>query len=100
MSVQMARQPVEAERLRSTSFDVSRTAGTVFIHRDRVRSRINDPLHIERSPADVLSTLPDPTTNVGLELWDVAQGAILGQLRPTPTCEPSRPSTRFNKTFP
>ena len=31
-------------------------------------SRIRDPLHVERSPSYVLSTLPDPTTNVGLEL--------------------------------
>jgi hypothetical protein len=31
-------------------------------------SRIRDPLHVERSPSYVLSTLSDPTTNVGLEL--------------------------------
>jgi outer membrane receptor for ferrienterochelin and colicins len=70
------RQPVEAERGRSTSFDVSRTDGPVSYTATVFASRINDPLHVERSPAYVLSTLADPTTNVGLEL--------LGTLRKAP----------------
>ena len=62
------RQPVEAERGLSASFDVSRTDGPLSYTATVFASRINDPLHVERSPSYVLSTLPDPTTNVGLEL--------------------------------
>ena len=42
----------------------------------RVHTRPHLSQHVERSPAYVLSTLPDPTTNVGLEL--------LGTLRKEP----------------
>ena len=70
------RQPVEAERGLSASFDLSRTDGPVSYTATLFASRINDPLHVERSPSYVLSTLPDPTTNVGLEL--------LGTLRREP----------------
>ena len=69
-------QPVEAERGRSTSFDLSRQDGPLSYTATVFASRINDPLHVERSPSYVLSTLPDPTTNVGLEL--------LGTLRKAP----------------
>ena len=62
------RQPVEAERGLSASFDVSRTDGPLSYTATLFASRINDPVHVERSPSYVLSTLPDPTTNVGLEL--------------------------------
>ena len=62
------RQPIEAERGLSASFDVSRTDGPLSYTATLFASRINDPLHVERSPSYVLSTLPDPTTNVGLEL--------------------------------
>ena len=62
------RRPVEAERGLSTSFDVSRTDGPLSYTATLFASRIRDPLHVERSPLYVLSTLPDPTTNVGLEL--------------------------------
>ncbi len=70
------RQPVEAERGLSASFDVSRTDGPVSYTATLFASRVNDPLHVERSPSYVLSTLPDPTTNLGLEL--------LGTLRKEP----------------
>ena len=70
------RQPVEAERGLSASFDVSRTDGPLSYTATLFASRINDPLHVERSPSYVLSTLPNPTTNVGLEL--------LGTLRKEP----------------
>ena len=70
------RQPVEAERGLSASFDLSRTDGPLSYTATVFASRIDDPLHVERSPAYVLSTLPDPTTNVGLEL--------LGTLRREP----------------
>ena len=62
------RQPVEAERGLSASFDLSRTDGPLSYTATVFASRIDDPLHVERSPAYLLSTLPDPTTNVGLEL--------------------------------
>ena len=70
------RRPVEAERGLSASFDLSRTDGPLSYTATVFASRINDPLHVERSPSYVLSTLPDPTTNVGLEL--------LGTLRKAP----------------
>jgi iron complex outermembrane receptor protein len=70
------RQPVEAERGLSASFDVSRTDGPLSYTATLFASRITDPLHVERSPSYVLSTLPDPTTNAGLEL--------LGTLRKEP----------------
>ena len=62
------RRPLEAERGLSASFDVSRTDGPLSYTATLFASRIRDPLHVERSPSYVLSTLPDPTTNVGLEL--------------------------------
>ena len=62
------RRPLEAERGLSTSFDVSRTDGPLSYTATVFASRIRDPLHVERSPTYVLSTLPDPTTNIGLEL--------------------------------
>ncbi len=62
------RLPLQAERGLSTSFDVTRTDGPLSFTATVFASRIRDPLHVERSPLYVLSTLPDPTTNVGLEL--------------------------------
>jgi iron complex outermembrane receptor protein len=62
------RRPLKAERGLSTSFDVSRTDGPLSYTATLFASRIRDPLHVERSPWYALSTLPDPTTNVGLEL--------------------------------
>lgn len=62
------RRPLKAERGLSTSFDVSRTDGPMSYTATLFASRIRDPLHAERSPSYLLSTLPDPTTNVGLEL--------------------------------
>ena len=70
------RQPLEAERGLSASFDLSRTDGPLSYTATVFASRIKDPMHVERSPSYVLSTLPDPTTNVGLEL--------LGTLRKAP----------------
>jgi outer membrane receptor for ferrienterochelin and colicins len=70
-------QPVEAERGLSASFDVSRTDGPLSYTATVFASRINDSLHVERSPSYVLSTLPDPTTNVGLELLGTLRKASL-----------------------
>jgi iron complex outermembrane receptor protein len=70
------RQPVEAERGLSASFDVSRTDGPLSYTATLFFSRVNDPLHVRRSPSYVLSTLADPSTHAGLEL--------LGTLRKEP----------------
>ncbi len=69
-------RPLDAERGLSASFDVSRTDGPISYTATLFASRVNDPLYVERSPSYVLSTLADPTTNVGLEL--------LGTLRRAP----------------
>jgi len=61
-------RPLKAERGLSSSFDLSRTDGPMSYTATLFASRVNDPMHVERSPSYVLSTLPDPTTNVGLEL--------------------------------
>jgi iron complex outermembrane receptor protein len=70
------RQPLEAERGSSASFDLSRTVGPLSYTATLFASRIKDPIHVVRSPSYVLLNLPDPTTNVGLEL--------LGTLRREP----------------
>lgn len=62
------RQPLEAERGLSASFDLSRSVGPLSYTATLFASRIADPLEVERSPAYLLRTLPDPTTNVGVEL--------------------------------
>jgi outer membrane receptor for ferrienterochelin and colicins len=70
------RRPLEAERGLSASFDLSRTDGPLSYTATMFASRIYNPLHVERSPSYLLTTLPDPTTNLGLEL--------LGTLRREP----------------
>lgn len=68
--------PLDAERGLSASFDLSRTDGPLSYTATFFASRIGDPIHVERSPSYVLSSLPDPTTNIGFEL--------LGTLRREP----------------
>lgn len=68
--------PLDAERGLSAAFDLSRTDGPLSYTATLFASRVSDPMHVERSPAYVVSTLPDPTTNVGVEL--------LGTLRREP----------------
>ena len=71
-------QPLEAERGLSASFDLSRTDGPLSYTATLFASRVNDPMHVERSPSYVLSTLPDPTTNVGPRAaGDAAARAVL-----------------------
>jgi outer membrane receptor for ferrienterochelin and colicins len=70
------RKPLEAERGLSASFDVSRTDGPSSYTVTLFASRVSDPMHVERSPLYLLRTLPEPTTNVGIEL--------LGTLRRPP----------------
>jgi outer membrane receptor for ferrienterochelin and colicins len=62
-------RPLEAERGLSASFDVTRTDGPFSYTATVFASRIEDPVHVERSPAYVLHNLVDPTTNVGAELF-------------------------------
>ena len=69
-------KPLDAERAVSASFDLSRTDGPLSYTATLFASRVSDPMHVERSPSYVLSTLAGPTTNVGLEL--------LGTLRREP----------------
>jgi outer membrane receptor for ferrienterochelin and colicins len=70
------KQPLVAERGLSASFDLSRTDGPLSYTATLFASRIAEPVHVQRSPSYVLRNLPDPTTNVGLEL--------LGTLRREP----------------
>ena len=70
------RLPIAAERGFSASWDVSRTDGPLSYTATLFASRIGDPMHVERSPSYVMSTLTAPTTNVGAEL--------LGTLRREP----------------
>ena len=67
--------PLEAERGRSVSIDVTRTHGPLSATATIFGSRIDDPVHVDRSTY-VMRTLDHPTTNVGLEL--------LGTLRQAP----------------
>jgi outer membrane receptor for ferrienterochelin and colicins len=60
--------PLKAERGVSTSIDVTRTDGPLSYTATIFTSRINDALHVERSPQYVLSNLTGPTTNRGGEL--------------------------------
>jgi iron complex outermembrane receptor protein len=61
-------RPLEAERGLSASLDVTRTDGPFSYTATLFTSRIEDPVHVERSPTYVLRNLVDPTTNVGAEL--------------------------------
>jgi iron complex outermembrane receptor protein len=67
--------PLEAERALSASFDLSRTDGPLSYTATLFASRIDDPIDVERSPSYVLSTSPDPTTNVGVELLSTLRRA-------------------------
>ena len=59
--------PLRAERGRSVSFDLTRTQGPAAYTATLFASRIEDPVHVDRSTY-VLRNLDDPTTNVGVEL--------------------------------
>jgi iron complex outermembrane receptor protein len=59
---------LEAERGLSASFDLTRTDGPFSYTATVFGSRIEDPIHVERSGEYVLRNLVDPTINVGAEL--------------------------------
>ena len=60
-------EPLRVERGRSTSIDVTRVHGPFALTTTFFRSRIADPIHVERSTY-TLRNLMDPTTNIGMEL--------------------------------
>jgi len=74
-NLQMPR-PLEAERGRSFSVDLTRTAGPLSTTATFFRSSISHPLHVERTTEYSIGNLADPTTNTGVEL--------LGTLRRAP----------------
>ena len=59
--------PLRAERGRSVSIDLTRALGPTAWTATLFRSRIADPVHVDRSTY-VLRNLDHPTTNTGLEL--------------------------------
>ena len=67
--------PLRAERGRSVSIDLTRTLGPTSYTATLFRSRIVDPVHVDRATY-VMRNLDHPTTNIGLEL--------LGTLRQPP----------------
>ena len=70
------RRPLEAERGRSLSIDLTRTAGPLSTTATFFRSSISHPVHVERTTEYSIGNLSDPTTNTGVEL--------LGTLRRAP----------------
>jgi len=62
------RRPLDAERSVNGSFDLSRTDGPLSYTATVFAARVAHPTHVARSPAYVLSSLPEPTTTSGLEL--------------------------------
>jgi iron complex outermembrane receptor protein len=69
-------RPLIAEEGRSASVDLSRADGPIVSTVTLFASRVDHPLHVERAAGLVMTNLPQPTTNVGVEL--------LGTLRRSP----------------
>lgn len=61
-------RPLVAERGRSASLDITRTAGPATLTATLFASRVKNPIDVDRSTGFVLSNLSDPTTNTGVEL--------------------------------
>jgi iron complex outermembrane receptor protein len=66
---------LEAERGRSVSVDLTRTAGPASATLTFFRSSIRHPLHVERENTYSIANLPDPTVNTGVELLGTARRA-------------------------
>jgi outer membrane receptor for ferrienterochelin and colicins len=64
---------LEAERGRSLSLDLTRTAGPASATLTYFRSSIRHPLHVERETAYTIGNLEDPTVNTGIELLGTAR---------------------------
>jgi outer membrane receptor for ferrienterochelin and colicins len=69
-------RPLVAEEGRSASVDVSRTDGPLSSTVTFFASRVEHPIHVERANGLVLTNMPRPATNTGVEL--------LGTLRRSP----------------
>jgi len=65
--------PLKAERGRSLSLDITRNFGPVAGTVTVFSSRVNDPLHVDRDTAFVLSNLTRPTENRGVEVLGVVR---------------------------
>ncbi len=61
-------RPLVAERGSSLSMDVSRTQGALSYTATLFASRVEDPIHVDRSAGLVLTNLGEATTNIGAEL--------------------------------
>ena len=72
--LQMPRE-LEAERGRSLSVDLTRTAGPLSATATFFRSHISHPLHVERTVEYSIGNVPDPTTNTGVELLGTVRRA-------------------------
>jgi len=66
--------PLEPERGRSASFDVTRSSGPQSTTLTLFRSTVRDPVEVERTEGYVLKNLSEPTTNTGLEALAVWKG--------------------------
>jgi iron complex outermembrane receptor protein len=65
--------PLKAERGRSLSLDITRNFGPVAGTVTLFSSRVDNPLHVDRNTAFVLSNLTRPTENRGVELLGVVR---------------------------
>jgi outer membrane receptor for ferrienterochelin and colicins len=73
--------PLDAERGRSYSIDVSRTSGPLSFTVTAFASRITDPIHVDRDTTYALRNLEGATTNDGVELlatWRREPFAVTG----------------------
>jgi iron complex outermembrane receptor protein len=69
--------PLAAERGRSATFDVTRTDGPLTWTVTLFRSRVTDPIHVDRSSGLVMTNLIEPTKTSGLELLGTLRHAEL-----------------------
>jgi iron complex outermembrane receptor protein len=67
-------RPLSAERGTSLSMDLTRQLGAVTVTATAFRSRIADPIVVERDTAFVLGNRPGATTNAGAELLATTRG--------------------------
>lgn len=61
-------QAFEAERGQSASIDLTRRSGPLTVTLTLFGSRVEHPLYVDRSAGLVMTNLPAPSTNAGLEL--------------------------------
>ena len=60
--------PLQAERGKSASFDITRAMGALSGTLTVFASRIDDPVRVDRTNSYTLTTAPDASTNAGAEL--------------------------------